>query len=151
MADLTFDGQTHTLTLRDRNGRTVGAWDANNRTDSHATLRFVPNNNYFFQNSRAPTQHGGQLDRNGVLLDSVNGEFGTQGIVQFNVPGHDGVGVHAGRQTIQDATPERGVGPDHVTYGCIRTTDEAMSAIVNTMRNDPLTNIRVINNRDQRR
>ena len=150
MADLTFDGQTHPHPERSEcaNCRDL---DANNRTDSHATLRFVPNRNYVFQNSRAPTRHGGQQDRHGVLLDSVNGEFGTQGMVQFNVPGHDGVGVHAGRQVIPALTPERGTGPDHVTNGCIRTTEEAMSAIVNTMRNDPLTSIRVINNRDQRR
>jgi hypothetical protein len=143
MSELTFDGQAHTLTLRDRDGHVVGTWDANNRTDSQATLQFVPNGNYIIQDSRAPTRHDAQRD-------SINGAFGTRGIVQFNVPGHDGVGVHAGRQTARDATPEHGVGPDHVTEGCIRTTEQAMGTIVDTMRNDPLTDIHVVHNRNQR-
>jgi hypothetical protein len=82
--------------------------------------------------------------------DSVDGHFGTQGIVQFNVPGHIGVGIHAGRQETADLTPERRAGPDHVTNGCIRTNEDAMRTIVNTMRNDPLTVVRVVSNRYQR-
>jgi len=144
MSDLTFDGQTHTLTLRGQEGNIVGTWAANNRTDSHATLQFIPNGNYAVRDSRAPTRHG-------ATDDSIDGRYGTQGIVQFNVPGHVGVGIHAGRQVTADLTPERSAGPDHVTNGCIRTNEAAMRAIVNTMRNDPLTVVRVVNNRNQRR
>jgi hypothetical protein len=142
MADLIFDGNAHTITLRDRTGRIVGTWPANNRTDSRATLRFVPNGNYTVQDSVAPNRHGAE--------DSTSGQYGTRGIVRFNVPGHDGVGVHAGRQGVPDLTPERRAGPDHVTEGCIRTTEEAMGAIVDAMRGGSLTNIQVVNNRNQR-
>jgi hypothetical protein len=142
MSDLTFDGQTRTLTLRDRSGHIVGTWPANNRTDSQATLSFVPNRDYTVQDSVAPLRHGAE--------DSINGQYGSQGIVRFNVPGHDGVGVHAGRQTVPDRTPERRRGPDHVTEGCIRTTEDAMRVIATRMRSDPLTNVRVVNNRNQR-
>jgi len=144
MSDLTFDGHTHTLTLRDQNGQVVGTWAANNRTDAQATLQFVPNGGYTVRDSHTPTRHG-------APDDTIDGRYGTQGIVQFNVPGHVGVGIHAGRQVTRDRTPERLAGPDHVTEGCIRTTEEAMGAIVNAMRNDPLTAIRVVNNRNQRR
>ena len=143
MSDLTFDGRTHTLTLRDRNGNVIGSWDANNRTDSHATLQFVQNGTYNFQDTRTTHRHGAE--------DTANGQYGTQGIARFDVPGHDGVGVHAGRQTSPDRTPQRGVGPDHVTEGCIRTTEAAMQAITNAMRQDPLTSMTVVNNHNQRR
>ncbi|HEX7517661.1 MAG TPA: L,D-transpeptidase family protein [Chthoniobacterales bacterium] len=143
MSEITFDGQTHTLTLRDRSGHVVGTWAANNRTDNRATLPFVPNRDYAVQDSVAPNRHGAE--------DTANGEYGTQGIVRFNVPGHDGIGIHAGRQITPDRTPERGIGPDHVTMGCIRTTEDALTAIANTMRADPVTTVRVVNNRNQRR
>jgi hypothetical protein len=142
MAHLTFNGHTHTLTLRDHGGRIIGTWPANNRTDHIATLRFVPNRDYTVQDTNAPNLHD--------TGDSINGEYGTQGIVRFYVHGHDGVGVHAGRETDPDHTPEHSIGPDHVTMGCIRTTEEAMITIVNTMGNDPLTSIRVVHNRNQR-
>lgn len=144
MSDIAFDGHAHTITLRDRHGNVVGTWPANNRTDAHATLQFVANGVYAVQDTNAPYHHSAHQD-------SVNGEFGTQGIVRFNVPGHDGIGIHAGRQTIPDRTPERGTGPNHVTTGCIRTTDEAMRVIAQTMQRDPLTQVHVQHNRNQRR
>jgi hypothetical protein len=141
MADLTFDGTAHTVALTDRTGKVIGTWHANNRTAYDAKLRFIPNGTYRVQDSRTPNLHG--------THPSVNGPYGTQGIVRFGVPGHDGVGIHAGRQTLPDRTSQHGSGPDHVTYGCVRTTEEAMRAIANTMRGDPLTTIRVINNHNQ--
>jgi len=144
MSDIEFNGQDHTVTLKDRNGNVVATWDANNRTDSAATLQFVPNGRYPVLDQNAPHRHPG--DR-----DTVNGEYGTQGIIRFNVPGHDGVGIHAGRQNRHDRTPEAAAGVDHVTEGCIRTNEDAMQAIANTMRNDPLRHITVRHNRNQRR
>jgi len=143
MSDITFDGHAHTITLRDRNGAVIGTWPANNRTVSAATLQFVPNGTYQVQDTHAPHRHS-------ATQDSINGEYGTQGIVRFPVPGHDGIGIHSGRQAIADLTPQRGMGAYHVTEGCIRTTDAAMQVIEQTMRNDPLLQVHVQQNRNQR-
>ncbi len=91
----------------------------------------------------APRRHSGDKD-------SLHGEYGTSGIVLFNVPGHVGVGVHAGRLHKPDLTPQRAVGPDHVTQGCIRTSEEMMQTITTLMKSDPLISVIVVNNRKQR-
>lgn len=143
MSRIIFDGITHTITLNDKDGNTIGVWPANNRTDSRATLRFVPNGPYSVVDMRNPHRHD-------PADDSVEGEYGTFGIVRFGVANHDGVGVHAGRKTTPDLTPERGIGPDHVTMGCIRTTEEAMAAITQTISSDALVQVLVQNNRNQR-
>ena len=144
MSEIIFDGQAHTLTLIDNRGEIVGTWAANNRTASTATLRFIPDGQYTSQDSTATHRHG-------PAEDTLNGEYGTKGILWFKVPGHEGVGIHAGRDSDADRTPQRASGPDHVTMGCIRTTEAAMTAISQTIESDPVYNIRVRNNRNQRR
>jgi hypothetical protein len=49
-----------------------------------------------------------------------------------------GAGIHSGQNN----------NPKHATYGCIRTTDDAMQQIITTNVTDPVTWIRVINNED---
>jgi L,D-transpeptidase catalytic domain len=144
MSELTFDGHAHTITLRASNGQIIGTWPANNRTSSAATLQFVPNGSYAAQDTQQSHKHPDQTS------DTTNGAYGSEGIVRFAVPGHDGIGIHSGRETTPDRTPQRGVGTDHVTEGCIRTTDEAMRNITEAMRQDNLTRVRVQNNRNQR-
>jgi hypothetical protein len=143
MSEIVFNGHDHTITLRGSNGAVIGRWRANNRTTSAASLQYVANGNYPVEDRHRPHTHG-------VTQDSTNGEYGAHGIVRFSVPGHDGVGIHSGRESIPDLTPQRGTGPDHVTQGCIRTTDDAMQTITDTMSQDPLTQIRVEHNRNQR-
>ena len=143
MSTLIFDGMAHTITLKDSAGEPVSSAAANNRTDSHATLQFVPNGTYIVLTQKTAQRHSGDKD-------SLNGEYGSFGIVIFNVPGHVGVGVHAGRLHKADLTPQRSMGPDHVTQGCIRTTEEMMATITTLMREDPLISVVVVNNRKQR-
>jgi hypothetical protein len=143
MAQVIFDGVAHTITLRDRAGNVVGTWPANNRTANSATLPFVPNGAHTVVDTHTPHRHS-------ATQDSANGAYGSHGIIRFEVPGHEGVGVHSGRENTPDGTPEAGRGTDHVTNGCIRTTDEAMQAITDTMANDQLSQIVVQHNQDQR-
>jgi hypothetical protein len=42
-------------------------------------------------------------------------------------------------------------GSNFVTMGCIRTTDEAMAAIAETMQSDPLFWVHVVFNRQRQR
>ncbi|AQS86059.1 MAG: L,D-transpeptidase [Acetobacter aceti] len=142
MSQLVFDGTEETLVLIDKNGKSVGSWHANNRTDSHATLHFVPNGSLPFQDRTAPHRHSAPN------ADTVNGEYGSFGIIRMMpFDGHAGVGVHAGRANTPDKSILRGIGPDHVTQGCIRTTEDAMKAITGVMAQDPLLTITVKNNR----
>jgi RHS repeat-associated protein len=50
-----------------------------------------------------------------------NGSYGLYGNFIFEVPNHEGMGVHSGRANDR--------GPEHPTQGCIRTTDQAMEKI----------------------
>lgn len=60
--------------------------------------------------------------------------YGCSGIHVFNVPGRTGMGIHAGRLNFRGATNPIG----GKTMGCVRVTEQAMSAI-NAMHNtDPL-------------
>lgn len=65
----------------------------------------------------------------------TNSAYGSHGNFIFEVPGHEGMGVHSGRT-------DRG-GPTYNTHGCIRTTDEATEQINQTHATDPLTTITV--------
>ena len=139
MSTLVFDGTSHTLTLFDARGQQVDQWHANNVVDHRATLRFVPNRSYTTADPAQPHRHGGSAD-------TLNGSYGRFGIIRlqdFTADGttHSGVGVHSGRA-------DKG-GADHPTMGCIRTTDEAMQAIVGHIVGDPLTSITVQNNHVQ--
>jgi hypothetical protein len=46
MSELTFDGNARTITLRDKDGKAVGTWPANNRTASAASVQYIPNGTY---------------------------------------------------------------------------------------------------------
>lgn len=152
MSTLEFDGQSHILTLKDEFYKIVATGHANNRTASTAPLQFVLDGHYAFQDICVPHRHGHTADTHNpkVLADSVNGEYGSYGIIRFDVPRHPGVGVHAGRQTLHDLTPQRSTGPDYVTMGCIRTNEVMMGQIVTHMRMDPLQFLYVHYNRRQR-
>ncbi len=150
-SSLEYDAKTHTVTLYDKNGNTVGSWHANNRVDSHATLHGLPDGKYQFADTTKATHHSG-VDKHGVPVESKKGEYGPFGIFHlkgFNADGthHEGVGVHSGREDVPDASAQHGEGPDHVTQGCLRTTDAAMSQITDTAKTDPLTTLTVENNR----
>lgn len=131
MATLTFNGQGHTLSIIDDGGRTSGVWTAYNNTDSHATLRHIPDGTYIIQDTLAPHWHPA----------NANGPYGLYGVIRFNVPNHAGIAVHSGRASSG--------GPLHPTMGCIRTSDTAMKAIKDLMSKDHLSTITVIGNSKQ--
>ncbi|MEX3958797.1 hypothetical protein [Trinickia sp. EG282A] len=131
MSKLKFDGVAHQITLIDSSGNTVGTWAAYNNVDSHATIRHILNGTYSVQDRTVPHRH----------VASANGPYGLHGIIRFNVPGHPGIGVHSGRANARHLP-----GPQHPTMGCIRTSDDAMSAISGLMSRDALTTIEVSNN-----
>ncbi|MEM5435498.1 hypothetical protein [Paraburkholderia diazotrophica] len=131
MSSLRFDGRTHQIALSDSAGNTTGSWAAYNNVDSHATIRHIQNGVYTIQDRVIPHPHA----------PSANGPYGLHGIVRFNAPGHPGIGVHSGR-----ANARHSPGPQHATMGCIRTNDDAMSAISSLMRTDALTTIEVVSN-----
>jgi hypothetical protein len=144
MATLVFDGITHTITLKDRDGKDIGAWPANNvvtRTPDRRYLPFIPNGDHTVATRSVPRRHGAEHD-------SVNGEYGRYGAVVMNrIQGHDGVAVHSGRANVRDLANRTGV--NYATKGCIRTTDDAMAVITQTMRTDPINTVSVRNNYDQ--
>jgi len=131
MSKLEFNGSTHQLSLMDGNGKVVGTWAAYNNVDSHATIKHLQNKAYTVQDTITPRHHAA----------SVNGPYGSYGIIRFNVSGHPGIGVHSGRANARHLP-----GPMHPTMGCIRTSDEAMLAITNFMKAAPLTTIEVTQN-----
>lgn len=131
MARLLFDGHAHLLTLLDDEGIRVDSWTAYNNVDRHATLRFIPNRRYYIQDRLAPFPH----------LSNANGPYGSYGIIRFSVPGHPGIGVHSGRAASRNLP-----GPEHPTMGCIRTSDAAMLALRQYMKQHPLSFIEVQNN-----
>lgn len=148
MSRLVFDGTAHMLTLYADDGRRIGGpWPANNVVDRKATLRFVPNGDYTIDDPSRPFKHGRAVDHGGVPVDSTDGAYGPCGIIRihpFDVgkTHHAGIGIHSGRA--------RKGAWNHPTMGCIRTTDEAMKAISQSMAKDPLKSITVRNNHDQR-
>jgi hypothetical protein len=148
MSELVFNGATLQISLIDRNGNTVGSWQANNVVEQRGThLRFVPNGTHVLIDRSMPHRHAGS-DAHGIPRDSARGAYGSHGIVRLApIHGHAGIGVHSGRAGVPDG--RRRMGPDHATQGCIRTTDEAMRVIAQTMRTDALRSITVRNNREQ--
>ena len=139
MSTATFDGQTHTITVKDKAGKIIATGKANNRTANAATLPYVPTGIYTVLDRSGAHPHG-------PAEDALNGEYGTFGIIRFNVPRHAGIGIHAGRQSTQDRTSKHAVGPDHVTMGCIRTDETTMKTLTDLMKSDPLESVIVVNN-----
>lgn len=135
MANLLYDGRIHQLTLRDMTGHVVGSWQAHNLTDRRATLPFIADGTYQFQDKGSAHFHPGEPDK-----DTEDGGFGPYGIFRIYYPGHQGVGVHSGRINHPNG------GTIYFTQGCIRTTDAAMKAISDIVKTDPLTTLVVVAN-----
>ena len=132
MSTLTYEGMKHLLTLRDSQERVIGSWQAHNLVDRKATVDFVHDGTYSFQDKVAPHHH--------PIGDTVDGGYGPYGIFRIIYPGHQGVGVHSGRRF------HKPVGPAYWTEGCIRTTDTAMKTIVETVKTDHLSQLLVKGN-----
>lgn len=142
MSRLVFDGMQHTITLYKSNFEIVGTWTAFNRIDNAVKTKtgftHLQDGIYMMQDRSVPHRHINHED------DTINGKYGTYGIVRFYMIGHSGVGVHSGR-----AFHHRLPGPRHPTQGCIRTTEEAMKAIKDLMHQEPLETLTVYNNLPQ--
>ena len=127
MAYLRFQRMIHTLELFDQSGNSLGSWDAYNNVDSHSR-GIWPDGQYAFSY---------WVPHKGLGVDSA---YGTHGIYVFQVPGRDGMGVHAGRKTVGKLK-----GPQHPTMGCVRTTEDAMTLIQSTHEGgDKLTYIQLV-------
>ena len=131
MTKLVFNGGKHQISVIDQHGKLLGHWTAYNNVDSHASLSHIPNGSYVVQDRVIPHPH----------VPDAEGPYGLHGIIRFHVPGHVGIGLHAG----QAHNPRR-PGPAHWTMGCIRTTDQAMQSIAAIMAKAPLSTIEVMGN-----
>ncbi|MCP1456107.1 RHS repeat-associated core domain-containing protein [Pseudomonas kilonensis] len=125
LSSVSYDGQTHTVTIRDSAGNTVGTYPANNNTTTTSNGPW-PNGTYSYSGSNPHPESG------------ANGPYGSHGIIIFNVPGRTGMGLHSGRANSG--------AQNHPTLGCIRTTDAAMGFVRNLITTDPVTSMTVINN-----
>lgn len=128
MSALAFDRAAGFLTAAGKDGTPIGKWPAANNVDSHSHGQW-PKGIFNFAYVVA---HPG---------DDENSAYGSHGILVFTVPGRYGMGVHSGRQDIPDGLHRIGV--EHCTMGCIRTTDDAMAAIVAMHKQDPIAVITV--------
>ena len=135
MSKIIFNGATHQVTLVDGNGNNVSSWAAYNNVDSHATLTHIPNGTYIFQDRAHPHRH------HAASADTTDGPYGMYGIFRFSVPNHPGIGLHSGRAHARHAP-----GPQHATMGCIRTSDDAIAAVIKMASTSSLTTIEVIGN-----
>ncbi|CCF97269.1 putative rhs-related protein (fragment) [Ralstonia solanacearum K60] len=125
LSSVAYDGQTHTITIRDSAGNTVGTYPANNNTTTTSNGPW-PNGTFPYNGSNPHPESG------------ANGPYGSHGIIIFNVPGRTGMGLHSGRANSG--------AQNHPTLGCIRTTDAAMGFVRNLITTDPVTSMTVINN-----
>ena len=123
MSYIHFFRNSHRLQLLSGSHEVVGTWEAYNNVDSKSK-GIWPDGRYVFSHF---VRHKG--------LDE-NSSYGTRGVYVFHVSGREGMGVHAGRKNAK-----RQPGPAHWTYGCIRTTEEAMAAIEAAHASDKLTHI----------
>jgi RHS repeat-associated protein len=147
----TYDDKAKTITYRDKNGKVVGVYPANNNVQSKASIGRLQNGTHAPNpnDTTSAHTHGDATGAHGLKEDSKNGEYGTKGIVRLDtVTGrdgqpHDGVGIHAGREDQPDRAGREG--PDAATNGCIRTTEDSMSTLTNLIKNDPLTGVTVQN------
>ena len=110
------------------NGTVIGSWNAANNVDTR---------------SKGPWPDGvfpfaAYIDHPG---DPPNSAYGSNGFFGFEVPGHEGMGVHSGREGVPDGLGRSGF--LHCTMGCIRTTDEATAQLVRTHSVDPIVSITV--------
>ena len=129
MAALHWDRATGRLfLLNDKLQPVGGPWPAGNFVDSRSNGPWPPGTFRFdtWQN------HPG---------DGPDSPFGTRGVALFLVAGRDGMGIHAGKASTPDALGRVGIA--HCTFGCIRTTEEAMAAIVQAHAANPIAELTV--------
>jgi hypothetical protein len=156
MSYLIFDGDTNSLSLFDGSGKFVESWPATNRggpksdfriTRDEAFVSYIPDGNHKFEPA---SQHAPQKHKEKPQLDTLNGTYGTLGIlrlVDIKLGGqvHQGLGIHAGHQISRDSTvvsrtPLQQLhhqGAYYRTNGCIRTTEAAMHRIAAVIVSDP--------------
>ncbi|WP_230597196.1 RHS repeat-associated core domain-containing protein [Xanthomonas albilineans] len=129
LSSLTYDNNTHTITVYDGNGNVVGSYPAYNNAQ---------------RSSRGPWA-AGDYDYDYPVShpsDGPDSTYGSNGNFVFKVPGCIGCGVHSGRANSKDRAGRSG--PQFATDGCIRTTDDATSEIKNLIKGgDPLTSLHV--------
>jgi RHS repeat-associated protein len=140
-AHLVYNNDAKYLALYSAEGALIGAWPAANNVDSHSKgAKVWSEGTYPMKDTTQPNLHGG-------TADSVDGEYGTNGIFRAQDfkdstgTQREEMGVHAGRENDEDKLKRSG--PEHATFGCIRTTEDAMKAIVETAVIDPLKTIEV--------
>jgi RHS repeat-associated protein len=134
---LVFIRRAKTITLYDRNGNIVGSWEAGNRTCSGRPE--FPNGIWPFAR---PNPHP-----ESAYPGSSYGSYGD--LLFYLPPNYSGYALHSGQEGWADAARDeqgfaQNFGPQHCTYGCIRTTDEAMEQILQTHASDPLTYMAVM-------
>lgn len=126
-SELLFERKTNKITLFDKSGLKVGSYEAyNNVVAGHQPY---PAGIHKFSHAKAHDN------------DAPGSDYGSYGIVVFDVPKRTGMGVHSGRSDAKNNP-----GPKHPTLGCIRTTDEAMKKIVELHKTDKLTLLKVVDN-----
>lgn len=101
-------------------GQVIASYEAHNNVDSHSNgSKIWTNGTFSMQDTYSANFHPG------TNLDTHGGTFGEYGIFRANYFQDEsgtwryGMGLHSGRSN----------DPSHPTYGCIRTTDEAMAFI----------------------
>ena len=124
----------------------IGEFEAHNNVDRKSKGKWE-DGAYPFEDTTEPHTHGELCDKNGVKLDSPNGAYGEQGIFRVKPFTEKttgiiriGMGVHAGR--------EHKKFKERLTNGCIRTTAEAIKAMIKAIEDyGPMRTIYVQNNR----
>lgn len=74
--------------------------------------------------------------------DGPDSAYGVGPRFLFDVPGREGMEVHAGRANIPDGLGRVGIA--HCTMGCIRTTRDGIASILSLHAADGLTEITVL-------
>ncbi len=139
MSSLVFDGTAHTIQILDNQGNSVGIWPAYNRVQSTNLNGRWEDGTYRMVDTSAPRMHPRHPE-----YDTPNGKFGTYGDFQAEAftesNGHRRtlMAVHSGHAD---------VGPTSPTDGCVRSTDQMMGTLVELVKNDPLTTMKVQNNK----
>ncbi|MDR1719570.1 MAG: hypothetical protein LBR67_05540 [Dysgonamonadaceae bacterium] len=112
---VTFDRSDHQIRIYVRDC-CLGTYSAYNNVDSRSK-GIWPNGTYSMLDQHSALKHNNSED-------TFEGSFGIYGIFRANTFVYSNVtreymGIHSGRCN----------NPEHPTYGCIRTTDEAMSKL----------------------
>jgi len=127
--DLIYDNTTNTLSLINRDGYNIGTYTAYNNVQHNKQP--WPAGIYEYERH---TTHSN---------DAPDSSFGSNGNFIFTVPGQPLLGVHSGQEDVPDALGR--TGPQHCTFGCIRSTDDATAQIQSQINSgDPLETISVI-------